>query len=122
MDMSNVKPTIHGDFEDDEWRRAVAKKAADRSRREAQIVRRGPRDHPYSDATVHVDDSVPKVTRYFENEEHYKAYTKKHESKGPPATEALMPQGKQAEVDRAGAQTETDRANKAMVGSRPKGA
>ena len=101
VDMSNVHPVIHGEFEDDEWRAAVSKKAPQRNRREAQIVRRGPRSHPYSDASVYVDNSVPNTVRYFQDEDHHKVYTKKHEAKGAP-TAAAQPSPKQADIDAAG--------------------
>ena len=122
VDMSNVKPVIQGQFEDDEWRAAAAKKAGARNRREAQIVRRGPRLHPYSDSSVYVDESVPETVRFFEDEDHYKAYTKKHEAKGPPTSPIPPTDSPQAQLDAKAAQAETDRANRLNVGTRAKGA
>lgn len=77
-------PVYDGDFFDEAWAAAAAKKAPDRTRSEAVLANKPPRRHPFPEASVHVEevylsDGTRKL-RYFESKDSSKQWKSRHES------------------------------------------
>lgn len=68
---------LDGTYEDTEWRNAVAKKAEQRNKREAQLAREAPARHPYG-ANAYRDVDVQGTARWFPDKESADKYAEQH--------------------------------------------